>query len=212
MGRSPSTPNSSTPWFGSLRLAPLIWLGEWEKIVNAGRVMCIGLSATPERTRAYYQGLINSSNEGKLSAMLRQGKDIYFYNLREYIKKLEPLPGNGYWCYSKFIKENQEIVQLANNLGFNAIEIHSSSNNEFPLTPEQQRVRDIILTTGMVPIEYDFVVVNKAFERGFNIRDVRFRQVVINSINETEREQAARILAANGMPDRAFSQLVGAKE
>lgn len=173
--------------------APLIWLGEWEKIVNAGRVMCIGLSATPERMRAYYQGLVNSSNEGKLSAMLRQGKDVYFYNLREHIKKLVPLPGQGYWCYSHFVEENQEIVQLANNLGFHAIEIHSTDNKEHKMTPEQLRVKSIIETAGMVPIEYDFVIVNKAFERGFNIRDERFRQVIINSTSETVRTQVPRM-------------------
>lgn len=173
--------------------APLVWLGEWEHIVNTGRIMCIGLSATPERMRAYYQGLVSSANEGKLSAMLRQGKDIYFYNLRDHIKKLLPTPGQGYWCYSPWIKENQEIVQLATNLGFHPIELHSLDNKDEPMTQEQKRVRDIILTTGMVPIEYDFVVVNKAFQRGFNIRDERFRQVIVNSTELEEREQAARM-------------------
>lgn len=173
--------------------APLIWLGEWEKIVNAGRIMCIGLSATPERMRSYYQGLINSSNEGKISAMLRQGKDIYFYNLREHIKKLVPLPGQGYWCYSQYIEENQEIVQLANNLGFHAIELHSTNCKEHKMTPEQLRVKNIIETAGMVPIEYDFVVVNKAFERGFNIRDERFRQVIVNSTRKEVQEQVPRM-------------------
>ena len=43
---------------------PLVLLGEWEKIVNSNRIMCIGLSATPDRARSYYATLINSSNIG----------------------------------------------------------------------------------------------------------------------------------------------------
>jgi len=30
---------------------PLILLGKWEEIINAGQILCIGLSATPERAR-----------------------------------------------------------------------------------------------------------------------------------------------------------------
>lgn len=172
---------------------PLVLLGEWERIVNEARIMCIGLSATPERARAYYFSLTSSANTGKLQVGYRQAEDIYFYNLREHICKLTPEPGRGYWCYSPWIQENRSIVNLANSLGFNAIELHSSKNADYPLTEEQQRVSNIILTTGMVPIEYDFVIVNKAFERGYNIRDQRFNQLIVNSIDKAEREQAARM-------------------
>ena len=172
---------------------PLVLLGEWEKIINQNRIMCIGLSATPERARAYYYSLTSSANIGKLQVSYRQAEDIFFYNLREHIKQLIPEPGRGYWCYSPWILENKNIVELANSLGFHAIELHSSNNIEHPMTEEQRRVSDIILTTGMVPIEYDFIIVNKAFERGYNIRDQRFNQLIINSTDQTEREQAARM-------------------
>lgn len=172
---------------------PLILLGEWERIVNENRVMCIGLSATPERTRLYYQSLITSTNTGKLQVSYRQAEDLFFNNLREHVMQLIPEPGRGYWCYSPWITENKKIVELANSLGFNAIELHSLTNFDKPMTEEQRRVSDIILTTGMVPIEYDFVIVNKAFERGYNIRDRRFNQLIVNSTVQEEREQAARM-------------------
>jgi hypothetical protein len=172
---------------------PLVLLGEWERIVNQNRIMCIGLSATPERARAYYYSLTSSANVGKLQVSYRQAEDIFFHNLREHICKLMPEPGRGYWCYSPWILENKNIVELANSLGFHAIELHSSKNSDHPMTEEQNRVSDIILTTGMVPIEYDFVIVNKAFERGYNIRDQRFNQLIVNSTDQAEREQAARM-------------------
>lgn len=66
---------------------------EWERIVNENRVMCIGLSATPERTRLYYQSLITSTNTGKLQVSYRQAEDLFFNNLREHVMQLIPEPG-----------------------------------------------------------------------------------------------------------------------
>lgn len=119
--------------------------------------------------------------------------DIYFTDLKEYINQLTPIFERGYWCFSPWVKENKTIVELANSLGFNAIELHSMNNKEEPMNEEQKRVANIIITTGMVPIEYDFVIVNKAFERGYNIRDQRFNQIIVNSIDKAEREQACRM-------------------
>ena len=171
---------------------PLILLGEWERIVNQSRVMCIGLSATPERAKMFYDSLIHSANQGRLENAYHAAADVFFHNLQEHIKKLAPMPGRGYWCYSPFIKANQSVVELANSMGFHAIELHSSNNNDYPMTEEQKRTAEIILTTGMVPIEYDFVIVNRAFARGFNIRDRRFDIVIVDSCDETDRKQAAR--------------------
>jgi len=33
----------------------------------------------------------------------------------------------------------------------------------------------------MVPPEYDFVVITKAFERGFSISDERFKHLIVDS-------------------------------
>ena len=171
---------------------PLILLGKWEEIINEGRILCIGLSATPERARKYYSSLVSASNEGKLEAGYRIAADIYFTNILTHIKKLQPEPGKGYWCYSPFIEPNQGIVNAAKERGFNAIELHSLSNTDKPMNDEQKRVYDIIVTTGMVPMEYDFVVVNKALVRGIDIKDKRFDNVIIDSYDADDRIQAPR--------------------
>ena len=171
---------------------PLIMLGAWEKIINEGRILCIGLSASPERARTFYSSLVSASNTGKLEAGYRIAADIYFTNILDHIRKLNPAPGRGYWCYSPFIEPNQGIVNAARERGFNAIELHSLNNNDKPMTQEQKRVYDIIVTTGMVPQEYDFVVVNKALARGINIIDKRFDNVIIDSFDAADRIQAAR--------------------
>lgn len=171
---------------------PLILLGAWEHIINQNRILCIGLSASPERAKLYYDSLISASNQGKLEAGYRMTADIYFTNILEHIKLLQPDPEHGYWCYSPYIGPNQSIVAAATARGFKAIELHSLNNTDKPMTDEQKRVYNIIVTTGMVPLEYDFVVVNKALARGINIIDRRFDNLIINSFDETDRIQAAR--------------------
>lgn len=171
---------------------PLILLGFWEDIVNSGRILCIGLSASPERARMYYNSLTSASNTGKLEAGYRIAADIYFTNILDHIRELEPEPGKGYWCYSPYIEPNRGIVAIANARGFKAIEIHSPNNTDKPMTSEQMRVYNTIVTTGMIPLEYDFVIVNKALARGINIVDRRFDSVIIDSYDAADRIQAAR--------------------
>lgn len=171
---------------------PLVLLGAWERIIQEARIMCIGLSASPERAQMYYRSLVSASNQGKLEAGYRIAEDIYFYDLTEHIKQLRPRVGHGYWCYSPRIETNRSIVNLANSLGFKAIELHSPNNTDKPMTEEQMRAYNCIIATGMVPMEYDFVVVNAALQRGINIIDKRFDNLIVNSIDAAERIQAAR--------------------
>lgn len=171
---------------------PLVMLGTWEKIVNESRILCVGLSASPERAKDFYASLVHASNQGKLEAGYKLATDIYFTNIIEHIKELLPEPGHGYWCYSPFIGQNQSIVAAAQEQGFNAIEIHSPHNTDKPMNAEQMRVYNTIITTGMIPMEYDFIVVNKALARGINIIDKRFDSVIIDSYDQADRIQAAR--------------------
>ena len=60
------------------------------------------------------------------------------------------------------------------------------------MTDEQKRVSECISTTGLVPMEYNFVIVNRAFIRGFTITDERFDNVIIDSFLATDRKQVPR--------------------
>ena len=171
---------------------PLVLLGAWERLIEEGRIMCVGLSATPERTYKYYQSLVRASYQGKLEVGYRAANDIYFCNIIEHVNQLEPELGKGYWCFSPFIEPNQRLVEAACARGFNAIELHSPNNTDKPMTAEQMRVYNMVVATGMIPPEYDFVVVNKALARGITIVDQRFNHLIVDSINQVDRIQAAR--------------------
>lgn len=173
---------------------PLVLLGTWEHIINGQRILCVGLSASPERARAYYQSLTHAAYQGKIDAGFRAANDIYFKNILDHIDQLTPIPGNAFWCFSPSIEHNRAIVEKANRRGFHAIEIHSKNNTDKPLTPEQLRVIDCIDTLHIVPLEYDFVVVTRAYERGIDIVDARFKNLIIDSYYQTDRIQAGRQL------------------
>lgn len=171
---------------------PLILLGAWQHIIEVGEIMCIGLSASPQRAYTYYKSLVSASYQGKLEMGYRAATDIYFCNIVEHINQLSPELNRGYWCYSPLIQPNQELVKAANARGFKAIELHSLQNEDKPMNEQQRRVYNIIVTTGLVPLQYDFVIVNRALARGITIIDKRFNHVIIDSVNQVDRIQAAR--------------------
>lgn len=171
---------------------PLVLLGVWEDIIHHANILCIGLSASPERAISYYDSLVGASYEGKIEAGYRLTSDIYFSNIYEHVAKLTPEPEQGYWCYSPFIEPNKGIVAIARERGFKAIEIHSPNNIDKPLDEEQRRVYDFINVTHMVPEPYDFVVVNAALKSGITIEDRRFNKIIVNSIMPQDRIQAPR--------------------
>lgn len=172
---------------------PLILLGFWEKIIQHEDIYCIGLSATPETSIAYYNILTSASYKGKIDAGYRFKEDIYFTNILEHIKTLDPTDGVCYWCYSPYIEPNRGIVAMANRVGFNAIEIHSKTNTDKPMDQEQLRVFDSIVHTGIVPPPYNFVVVNAALRSGITITDERFNHLIVNSFKGDDKIQAARM-------------------
>ena len=171
---------------------PLVLLGAWEKLIEENRILCIGLSASPERAYMYYKSLVSASYQGKLEMGYRMANDVYFCNVMEHVRQLLPEPNKGYWCFSPFIEPNQRLVAAARARGFNAIELHSPNNTDKPMDEEQMRVYNMVAATGIIPPEYDFVVVNRALARGITIVDPRFTHVIIDSVNQVDRIQAAR--------------------
>lgn len=184
--------NAIQTFSSNQRYSTLVLLGAWEKIIKDNRIMCIGLSASPERANQFYQTLVSASYEGKLETGYRESEAIYYKNLLEHVELLNPEPDHGYWCYSPRIDYNKAVVRKTSDLGFNSIELHSENNSNKPLDAEQRRVLKSIIETGMVPEPYDFVIVTKALMRGINILDKRFDRLIIDSYVATDRLQAGR--------------------
>lgn len=144
-------------------------------------------------------------------SLVLKDEDTFFTDIEKVIKTLSPEKNTGIWCYGSRIRSNQEIVAHAEARGFKAIELHSKNNDDFPLTSEQRRVMDIIIHTGMVPYEYDFVVVNSALLRGFSLQDRRFTLLIVNSLNTVAQEQAGRMVFPYSRALKTYAEAIDDK-
>lgn len=98
--------------------------------------------------------------------------------------------GNKGLIFSEKISGMKEIYKLLNRIGHKVIMIWSTNNKKYPMTKEQLRVRKIMLETGMIPDEYDFVIINGAMREGWNLIDERVQLVILNTTDETNKTQA----------------------
>ncbi len=87
------------------------------------------------------------------------------------------------------IKGMMKIESILESLGFSAITIWSKSNKN-KMTKEQLKVLETLLETGMLPDEYDFLIINEAMREGWELKDERVQVVVINDTSETNIVQA----------------------
>ena len=155
-------------------------------IINRGKVIVIGLSATPKRL------LENDSFETNIipidSDIRRyETHNTVFYSHIDTV--LERLPKDKkILLYLSHITEMQRITDLAKDLGFNPIAIWSIRNQENPMTLKQLDARDYILRNEKLPEEYNLVIINASCETSINLKG-KIDIVVINSQEEEAQVQ-----------------------
>lgn len=78
------------------------------------------------------------------------------------------------------------IEESLESKGYKSISVWSINNDKNKMNDEQLRVREMLLTTGMFPDEYDFIIMNGAMREGWNLLDERVQVVIANTIDETD--------------------------
>lgn len=78
------------------------------------------------------------------------------------------------------------IEESLESKGYKSISVWSINNDKNKMNDEQLRVREMLLTTGMFPDEYDFVIMNGAMREGWNLLDERVQVVIANTLDETD--------------------------
>lgn len=91
--------------------------------------------------------------------------------------------------FNERIDGMERIERSIESKGLKSISIWSVNNDKHKMNDEQLRVREMLLTTGMFPDEYDFVIMNEAMREGWNIYDERVQIVVLNTLDETNAIQ-----------------------
>lgn len=93
--------------------------------------------------------------------------------------------------YTNTIDSMNKIADDVNELGtFKPICLWSRNNQKIEMNEEQLSVLNEIIDTGIVPGDYNVVIINRAMETGVNIRDDKMQYCIVNTRKITEQVQA----------------------
>lgn len=98
--------------------------------------------------------------------------------------------GYKIFAFCKTIGSQERLKQICEDEGFTA-QLYWSMNNETNEMSEKQiKEMDKMLATGRLPDEYDVVIINSAYQEGWDLLDERVKLAIMNTTNETEHIQA----------------------
>ena len=161
-----------------------------EEIVTNTKVKVIGLSATPDRA---VRKMKCKSRFVKVDDDVRQfetDKRFTYTNLEMLLPSLG-LAERGL-VYISRIHQMKEFEEKAKQHGIKVISIWSINNQDHPMTEEQRRVREYILTNAALPPEYDMFIINASSETSINIFGDLDYIVIHNQEEETQIQVRGR--------------------
>lgn len=94
------------------------------------------------------------------------------------------------FAFSRSIESLNRLGEISKEEGFNPLILWSINNEENVMTEEQIKKRNYVLSTGLIPDEYDILIVNSAMQEGWDLIDPRVKLAIMNTKNETELIQA----------------------
>lgn len=92
--------------------------------------------------------------------------------------------------FNERISSMSRIKELLSRKGLKSIEIWSINNKDNLMNDEQIYVRNYLLENERIPDEYDFIIFNGAMREGWDLNDERVVVAIMNTLDETNREQA----------------------
>lgn len=128
------------------------------------------------------------------------------------------IENNKYIIYTNTISTADKYKNLLNKYGYKTEWLCSTNayvdkdKKILKMNNNQIKLRDKLLEDGMLPDDLDVLIINAAYETGWDLRDKRIQTVIIDSTDEEIQIQARNrcrhnikylILRANCMPDGA---------
>lgn len=121
---------------------------------------------------------------------------IYYVSHIEQIRvhlraRMNSINSHGYkgLAFSRMIKEQIKIEQIAIEEGFKPLVLWSINNDE-DMTDEQLSARNYILATGNIPEPYNLLIINGAMQEGWNLHDDKVTFAIMDTLDRTEQIQA----------------------
>ena len=164
------------------------------------REMDFLLPSNDERITSAFNGewnVINLSNEKDIR---RLTSDFTFYfnnyrNLGHYLKAFNGFKyGKKALIYTNRITECEDMVNICDSIDLRAVALWSTNNTKNPMNKQQLKVRESILSNGLIPEDYQVLIINGAYETGINILDGDIEIMVCNDTQiDTQIQSRSRI-------------------
>lgn len=161
-----------------------------EEIVTNTKVKVIGLSATPIRAVCEMKCKSRFVKVDDDVLQFETDKRFTYTNLEMLLPSLG-LAERGL-VYISRIHQMKEFEEKAKKRGIKAISIWSINNQDHPMTEDQRRVREYILTNAALPPEYDMFIINASSETSINIFGDLDYIVIHNQEEETQIQVRGR--------------------
>lgn len=119
-----------------------------------------------------------------------------FVEIDDLIDKLEPelldLKDRGFkvLIFNERIAGIEKVGRKIKKMGLSVGMLWSINNREKKMSESQLMLRNELLTSGLIPNEYDVIIINGSMREGWNLLDNRVRLTILNTLDETNKVQA----------------------
>ena len=174
-------------------------------ILDPGKINLLAISATPELAGNLFADYINYILKGKIEEVYDAKKTLYIESVAAALKDKVIIADDEhkFWCYTKYINDILRIENLARQCGFNVLSLWSHDNPRYKdlWTKDKTEAIQLIQKEGVIPSQYNFVIVNDVIGRTVDIVDTNFQDWLCNS---QDYEDIGQFIRARFAPERKY--------
>ena len=165
----------------------------------------MAISATPELAGNLFADYLNYIIQGKIENVFDAQQTLYIESVANALQSglVKPGEGHKFWCYTKYINSILRIETLAREAGFNVLSLWSRDNPNYKqLWTEEKTIGfNSIMKEGLIPPQYDFVIVNEVVGRSIDVVDTNYQDWICNSC---VYEDVGQFIRARFSPERKY--------
>lgn len=174
-------------------------------ILDPARITLLAISATPELAGNLFADYLNYIIQGKIENVFDAQQTLYIESVANALQSglVKPGEGHKFWCYTKYINSILRIETLAREAGFNVLSLWSRDNPNYKqLWTEEKTIGfNSIMKEGLIPPQYDFVIVNEVVGRSIDVVDTNYQDWICNSC---VYEDVGQFIRARFSPERKY--------
>jgi hypothetical protein len=143
------------------------------EVISNPKIKVIALTATPRKATAFFDGKVKYIDIENNVKHPITGDSIPYTNIDYLLDSMRIAANEKGIIYTRTINEMKRIHSILTQKGVKAIPIWSESTESIEniMTDEQLRVRKHIIEHKEIPLEYDTIIINYAYQTGITINN-----------------------------------------